>query len=80
MSELREWWADLVRNENGSLKISDSYPDKRYGDLIHVREVVPGSITITRAQLSDAWTKVSGDFMYPDCDDLIRELFGEELK
>lgn len=75
----REWWIDLVSIDP---TMSDVYNKPEYDDLIHVREVTPGSVTITREMLRESVMRcinaqggLSTDKQWSQ---LERELFGPE--
>lgn len=78
----REWWLIANGPFDGSIMhpIPEYYVYEEEPAVkgIHVRECLPDEICITREELQDAWTKVKGDFMHPDCADLEKELFGPQ--
>lgn len=85
ISDRREWWADpamragrLVNEADGTKEylVAELYATPRYDDLIHVREVLPGEITITRDDLRKAMGK-AGILLKKEGLVIERELFPE---
>lgn len=74
----REWWIRPEASFNGEFIAESKYEIGFAGDEVHVREILSGTVTITRAELDRAWEKarsaVHDDGYYVNSDALWNEL------
>jgi hypothetical protein len=78
----REWWIDprpdhKVQFAFETLADFEDVAAYRINDAIHVREVIPGAIQITREEFSMKWSWVMGDIHQGALRDLEKHIFGE---
>jgi hypothetical protein len=82
-AERRTWYLEEEdpgdRNPDNEYFIG--YRHSQYGqDLVHVTELRPGEIVLSRERLREAYDKYHTEYELPYIDDLERELFGEGEK
>ena len=85
--KVREFWLDLTWHyQSHEGVMGEVYNNPKFDDLVHVREVIPGTITISRDELRAALLRAKQD-LFTESDNtggiainltsIERELFGE---
>lgn len=77
----KDWWLDRtgeIKSFAGSLVTRfEAYDTPKYDDLIHVREMKPGMVTVSRDDLRAAWLRAHGESYEQYWKPFEREIFGE---